>query len=129
MAEPEWGTKRICQACGARFYDLMRDDVVCPKCDTLAESEPVAKSRRAAPEKPRATVAATAPTAKLAVVTGDEKPASTSNDAALEALGVDDNDSADGKENADLIEDPAELGEDADDMAEVVATSHGDEAP
>jgi uncharacterized protein (TIGR02300 family) len=26
------GTKRVCQACGARFYDLARDHIVCPSC-------------------------------------------------------------------------------------------------
>ena len=35
MAKPEWGTKRECQSCGARFYDLKRDPPVCPKCETV----------------------------------------------------------------------------------------------
>jgi uncharacterized protein (TIGR02300 family) len=26
------GTKRTCQACGVRFYDLLRDPIVCPAC-------------------------------------------------------------------------------------------------
>jgi uncharacterized protein (TIGR02300 family) len=26
------GSKRVCQACGARFYDLLRDPIVCPSC-------------------------------------------------------------------------------------------------
>lgn len=26
------GTKRVCQACAVRFYDLMRDPIVCPAC-------------------------------------------------------------------------------------------------
>jgi len=26
------GTKRTCQSCGARFYDLNRDPIVCPVC-------------------------------------------------------------------------------------------------
>ncbi|MEE8622478.1 MAG: TIGR02300 family protein, partial [Alphaproteobacteria bacterium] len=34
MAKPEWGTKRTCPHCGARFYDLRRETIVCPKCDT-----------------------------------------------------------------------------------------------
>jgi uncharacterized protein (TIGR02300 family) len=32
MAKPELGTKRLCTDCGARFYDLNRDPVTCPKC-------------------------------------------------------------------------------------------------
>ena len=36
MAKAEWGVKRVCQelGCGARFYDLMRDPVICPICGT-----------------------------------------------------------------------------------------------
>jgi uncharacterized protein (TIGR02300 family) len=26
------GTKRVCPACAARFYDLIRDPIVCPSC-------------------------------------------------------------------------------------------------
>lgn len=26
------GTKRVCQACEVRFYDLLRDPIVCPSC-------------------------------------------------------------------------------------------------
>jgi uncharacterized protein (TIGR02300 family) len=26
------GTKRVCNACAARFYDLSRDPIVCPAC-------------------------------------------------------------------------------------------------
>lgn len=26
------GSKRVCQACGVRFYDLARDPIVCPAC-------------------------------------------------------------------------------------------------
>lgn len=29
---PERGTKRVCQSCSARFYDLGREHPVCPKC-------------------------------------------------------------------------------------------------
>lgn len=35
----ERGTKRTCQSasCGARFYDLNRDPIVCPICGTIYE--------------------------------------------------------------------------------------------
>ncbi len=29
------GTKRMCQACQVRFYDLMREQIVCPACGAL----------------------------------------------------------------------------------------------
>lgn len=32
MVKPELGTKRTCPNCSARFYDLDKDPIVCPKC-------------------------------------------------------------------------------------------------
>ena len=32
MAKPEWGRKRICQACGKKFYDLKNSPIMCPYC-------------------------------------------------------------------------------------------------
>ncbi len=29
------GTKRVCQACEVRFYDLLRDPIVCPGCGAV----------------------------------------------------------------------------------------------
>ena len=37
MAKPELGTKRLCGNCGAKFYDLNKDPIVCPKCHTVME--------------------------------------------------------------------------------------------
>jgi uncharacterized protein (TIGR02300 family) len=35
VAKPELGAKRQCQACGAKFFDLNKDPIVCPKCGTV----------------------------------------------------------------------------------------------
>ena len=35
MAKPELGAKRQCQNCGAKFFDLNKDPIVCPKCGTI----------------------------------------------------------------------------------------------
>ena len=57
MAKPELGTKRLCGNCGAKFYDLNKDPIVCPKCHTVmalaavgarGRPEPVAAARAAA---------------------------------------------------------------------------------
>lgn len=37
MAKPELGTKRVCQSCGAKFYDLSKDPITCPKCGAIYE--------------------------------------------------------------------------------------------
>lgn len=49
MSKPEWGVKRLCQSCGARFYDMAKHPVVCPKCSTVFDSESSTKKRRGRP--------------------------------------------------------------------------------
>lgn len=41
------GTKRTCQACEVRFYDLARNPIVCPMCGAhyAAPAEPVVQAR------------------------------------------------------------------------------------
>ncbi|MEM7620698.1 MAG: TIGR02300 family protein [Pseudomonadota bacterium] len=36
------GTKRLCQACGSKFYDLNRDPIHCPLCGAVFENEAMA---------------------------------------------------------------------------------------
>ena len=59
MAKPELGTKRLCAGCGAKFYDLNKDPITCPKCGTVYEvavvaprgrPDTAAAARAAAPE-------------------------------------------------------------------------------
>ena len=33
MVKAELGTKRTCPSCAARFYDLLKNPIVCPKCN------------------------------------------------------------------------------------------------
>ncbi len=57
MAKPELGTKRLCASCGAKFYDLSKDPIHCPKCGAVYEVAPVvsrARPEQAAPVTPRA---------------------------------------------------------------------------
>jgi uncharacterized protein (TIGR02300 family) len=51
-SKAERGTKRTCQneECGSRFYDLSRDPIVCPICNTtytIAKIEPPSQSATA----------------------------------------------------------------------------------
>ena len=57
MAKPDLGTKRLCASCGAKFYDLSKTPIVCPKCETVFVVAPV--SSRSRPE-PAAAAAARA---------------------------------------------------------------------
>lgn len=45
MAKPELGSKRQCQNCGAKFYDLNKDPIVCPKCGTVFQATAVRGGR------------------------------------------------------------------------------------
>lgn len=62
MAKPELGLKRVCVACNAKFYDLMKSPAVCPKCGTEQPTElPRARRAGGAPVDPRAKRPAAAP--------------------------------------------------------------------
>ena len=113
MAKPEWGIKRTCLSCGARFYDLKRDPITCPKCeavfDPLASVRP--RRTRTAPAEPAAKPAAPKPEEK------ETEDAEIEDDAIAEG----DEDIADieDDDDEDMIEDASELGEDEDDVADV----------
>ena len=46
VIKPEWGLKRLCQGCGAHFYDLKRRPVTCPKCDHVCDLDNLYKTKR-----------------------------------------------------------------------------------
>jgi uncharacterized protein (TIGR02300 family) len=46
LAIKERGVKRNCQACGAAFYDLLNDPIICPKCGSEYDPEAILKSRK-----------------------------------------------------------------------------------
>jgi uncharacterized protein (TIGR02300 family) len=43
VAKPQLGSKRQCQACGAKFFDLNKDPIICPKCGTVFQGAPRAR--------------------------------------------------------------------------------------
>jgi uncharacterized protein (TIGR02300 family) len=61
VTRQELGTKRLCAHCGAKFYDINRSPITCPKCGTF-EAVPVV---RGAP-KPRAPLGGIGPAATQA---------------------------------------------------------------
>jgi uncharacterized protein (TIGR02300 family) len=65
MVKPEWGTKRTCPKCSARFYDLGKDNPVhCIACENEFVPEPVLKSKQPMPfEAPTAAAVAKEETA------------------------------------------------------------------
>lgn len=107
MAKAEWGLKRTCQSCGARFYDLSKSPITCPKCEAEYDPEVLLKSRRGK---------AAAPAPKPVAVVAEEPEAPEAE-------------AAEGEEEEEdaVIEDTSELGEDEEDVAEVIENVEDEE--
>ena len=45
MDRSEWGIKRICLKCGARFYDFNKSPITCPVCNTIFDPESSLKKK------------------------------------------------------------------------------------
>jgi len=99
----EWGIKRLCQSCSARFYDMCRTPIICPKCGETFEVQSLSRSR-----KSRAAAAEE----KLAAVPLDvlEEADIALPDDIDSALTTDD----------DLLSDAGDLDEDLEDIPEVL---------
>lgn len=126
MAKPEWGMKRTCQSCGARFYDLRRSPIVCPICQAAFDPERQLKPRRAGSlVKDEPVLAGNFSDEEGGVDTLDEE--STENDSGDRDAGSADDDEGDDEiddlsnDNEELeIEDTSDLGTDVDDLGEVM---------
>jgi len=71
VAKPELGTKRLCASCGAKFYDLNKDPIHCPKCGAVYEVAPVV-TRGGRPDAAAAAAAARAAAAPAEEVAAPE---------------------------------------------------------
>jgi len=45
VVNAELGTKRTCPSCAARFYDLLKDPITCPKCGTAFIAQAILPSK------------------------------------------------------------------------------------
>ncbi|ACI52645.1 conserved hypothetical protein [Gluconacetobacter diazotrophicus PA1 5] len=105
MAQPTLGTKRVCVSCSARFYDLNKSPVICPKCGTEQPAD-VPRLRRA-PD----------------VVPDTQKPAKGEDDID-NAVELDDEDAGDD----DVMEDTSDLDDDDDEIsADIDVSTDSDE--
>lgn len=92
MVKPELGTKRVCVACGTRFYDLAKTPAICPKCGT---EQPVEQPRLRRPPS---------------VAAEDRRPrkAPVPEEAEIEPVAAAD------EAEEDVLEDTSDLEDDAD---------------
>lgn len=101
MVKAAWGTKRTCHGCSARFYDLNKDKIVCPKCGHAHDADDFLKARRA-------RGAGAVPTAE----TGKKAPAAPKTKAPAGVPISDDELPAVEGEEDEALEDTDDLGED-----------------
>ncbi len=126
MSESQRGEKRNCPGCGARFYDLARTPIVCPGCGSEFSADDFLRPRRRRePEPSPAESEKSVPDEKSAEGGGAgkaaDKPGLAEDGDAVEGSGeADAEDIKDDEEDEPIIEDASELGEDEDDMAEVI---------
>ena len=119
MAKPEWGVKRVCKGCAAKFYDLNRSPIICPKCAATFDPEALLKSRRSRP----APAKNAKPEPKAAAIAEPKKPpeddVNLDEDSGEAAVTP-----ADDQDDDTVLQDASDLG--GDDMSEVVVTSDDD---
>ena len=120
MVKPEWGIKRTCNGCGAKFYDLRRDPIICPQCD--ATVDPAAATRTQRTKAPPTVVKEKPVAAIVEVSDADETLEGVGDD----VLAIDDDDDDD---DAAAIEDVSELGNDDDMLGGIdKASDEGEES-
>ncbi len=130
MAKAEWGTKRLCPNCGTRYYDMRHDPIVCPHCGTTFDPDALLKTRRTRAAAPVVAEVAEEVEPDLAA---EETVESGEGEAELPAEAAEDDDEEEGEEaegeeeEEEVLEDASELGEDEDDMAEVIENVDEDE--
>ena len=107
MAKPELGNKHQCQNCGAKFFDLNKDPIVCPKCGTVFQG--AARARVAVKPEEEETELATP--AGVDVVSLDEVEASEEKAAEPAVDDIEVEEDAD----ADAADDPFLEAEEEDD--------------
>ena len=118
MVKASWGTKRTCQNCAARFYDLNKSPIKCPKCGREHDREDFVKVRRG--RASAATTAAAAAAAAAAAKAALAKSKKT-EDAALEEAAPDDAEADDA-----ALEDTDDLADEAEDIEVEVEDDKGE---
>jgi uncharacterized protein (TIGR02300 family) len=121
VAKPELGIKRLCGNCGAKFYDLSKDPIICPKCETVFQVVAPAATRG----RPDATATAGAARAPVKEAEG-ELP--DTQDVELVSLEDADAEAQGKKSEADVVEADDELEiEETEEAPFIEETEEGDD--
>ncbi len=128
MAKPELGTKRLCGNCGAKFYDLSKTPIVCPKCDTVfTVVVPITRGRPGAAEAAAAAATAAAATAAAAAAAAAPKEEIEAETADAEFVSLEDADAEASGGKKGEGDDDIEIEETPDDAPFIEEQEEGDE--
>jgi uncharacterized protein (TIGR02300 family) len=73
LIKPDLGTKRVCPSCAARFYDLQKRPIECPKCAFTFEPDALLRQRRPRTPDPAKETATEAKVANAEAAQNDDK--------------------------------------------------------
>lgn len=118
MAKEEWGTKRVCPKCGARFYDLKKEPVTCIECGTEFVPEPVLKTKQPV---------AAAPVAEKKEAPSEDESDGDDEDDETKGLDLGDDDIEIEDDDEDDVLGDVSLDDDDADLSDVVKTPGDDE--
>ena len=134
MAKPELGTQRLCGSCGAKFYDLNKDPIVCPKCHTpmavaaltsRSRPEPAAAPRPMAARQEEAVVPETQDAEFVSLEDADAEAQGKKGAEVVEGA-EDDIEIDESMDDAALIEEQEETD---DDVTDIIGEREDDEEP
>jgi uncharacterized protein (TIGR02300 family) len=102
VTKAELGTKRVCPNCGAKYYDLNRNPILCPRCGTrfevaAAPTRARAATPKAVAEEPEVEIEKD-PIETVSLEEADEEAASSG---AVKVEGVEDEESDEADKNED----------------------------
>jgi uncharacterized protein (TIGR02300 family) len=133
LAKADLGQKRVCPSCQARFYDLQKRPIECPKCQFAFEPESLFKQRRTRQPEPAAVVGAAVAVAEEAEEEQENEEAETEEAEGVEAEPVVVTGDEDDEEEAATEEEEAEsagmsvVEGEAEDVEDIEVDEEGDE--
>jgi uncharacterized protein (TIGR02300 family) len=120
VAKPDLGTKRLCGSCGAKFYDLGKEPIVCPKCETVFQPVVHTRSRggaaAAAPVAPLVPEAEVPEAAEVELVSLEEADAEAEGGKKAAVEGEEEEVADDPADDATFLETDEDEGDDVTDI-------------
>lgn len=129
MVKPELGTKRSCPSCQTRFYDLGKEQIVCPNCGVTFVAEQLLPSKADhTVSKPRVVAVPVAPVPEPEVEP-DEIKIDVASDAGDDDIA--DVEDVDVGEDAELADEDEFLEEEEEDagVSDLIGGTPEDEEP